>query len=77
MTTASQKPNLKDLTDDELLQFAAARGVIGVPEDWDPSHEEIRSHDGDKSPVAVFTSNSHINAEVKARGLKGRVETPW
>jgi hypothetical protein len=77
MKTASQKPTLKDLTDEELLRWAAQRGVIATPDDWNPSIEEIRSHDTDPSPVTEFAGNPKINAELKARGLKGRSARPW
>ncbi len=68
---------LKDLPDAELLRWASQRGVIATPDDWDPSNDEIRSHDTDKSPVTTWVSNSQINAEIKSRGLKGRTARPW
>jgi hypothetical protein len=64
---------------DELLIIEGVRlGCLAANDDWNPTPEEIRSHDSDPS---IFVDGNpgtkRVNDEIKRRGLKGRTGTAW
>lgn len=73
----ARKYTLEQCPDELLLKWAAMRGFIKVPDDWNPSPAEIREHDTDPAPIDGMTPRTAIREELKRRGLQDRVSTPW
>lgn len=75
MSTATQK-KASELTDAELILVGVQKAVLGCDADFNPTPEEIRSHDCDKRPFG-YLQNRHIFDELTRRGLNKRTGRPW
>ena len=72
------KYSLENCPDDLLIIEGVRRGILAANDDWNPTPEEIRSHDTD--PTIFMGGNPPrptLKAELVRRGLNKATGTAW
>jgi hypothetical protein len=74
----ARKYTLQDCPDEILIIEGVRRGMLKANDDWNPTVEEIRSHDTDASFFKDGNPPANrLKDEIVRRGLKGRTGTAW